>query len=57
MPKKVVQETGGGLAAKVSVLTDPSFVCPLSFSCLTWTALDYFIYQATYILMKISNLQ
>jgi len=57
MPEKVVQETGGGLAAKVSVLADPSFLCPLSFTCLNWTALGYFIYQATYILMKISNFQ
>ena len=54
---KVFQETGSGLAVKVSVLTNHSFCAPLSFTCPSLTALGYFIFQVTNVLMKICNFQ
>ena len=39
---KMVQETGSGLAAKVSVLTDPSFYASSSFACPSLTTLGQF---------------
>jgi len=54
--KKVRQETNSSLSAKVSVLTDLCFCAPLSFACLSLTALGAFVYQAIYILMKFAVL-
>jgi len=53
MSKKVVQEIGNGLTAKVIGLTNSSFYGLLSFTCLSLTAIRNFVYQATYIITKI----
>jgi len=53
MPKKWFEEIGSSLAAKASALTKPSFYAPLSFACLNLTAFGNFVYQPTYVLMKI----
>jgi len=48
---------GSGLAGKVSVLIDALFLYPLSFACPSLTVLGDFVWQATYVLMKICYFQ
>jgi len=53
--RKVAQETGSDLAAKISALTGPSFYALLSFACLNLIAVGDFVCQAGYIFMQICN--